>query len=97
MFDHFLEWTDDTLVAQALVFFIAGFDTTSTMECFTAHELAVNPNIQKRLQEEVDQVANKNNGKVTYNDINAMKYLDMVISGICKICQLNIYKLQDCS
>jgi len=62
------------------VFFIAGFDTTSTTECFAAHELAANPDIQKRLQDEVDEVAARNNGKVNYNDINAMKYMDMVVS-----------------
>lgn len=80
-------------MAQALVFFIASFDTSSMTECFTAHELASNPDIMKRLQEEVDEVANKNNGKIFYSDINAMKYMDMVVSGIYNIYQTQHKKL----
>lgn len=84
----FSEWTDETLVAQALVFFVAGFDTTSQVECFTGHQLAIRPDIQKRLQDEVDEVFARSNGEVSFSDINGMKYMDMVISGIWKITKI---------
>lgn len=48
--------------------------------CFTCYELAINPDVQKKLQDEIDEVRAENK-KVTYDIIQKMKYLDMVISG----------------
>lgn len=73
------ELSDDDVTAQALIFFFAGFDTTSTMMSHMAHELAINPEIQKRLQNEVDATFAACKGKITYEGITKMKYLDMVI------------------
>ncbi|XP_043501530.1 cytochrome P450 9e2-like [Polistes fuscatus] len=68
------------IVAQAFIFFLGGFDTVSTAMCFTCHEIGVNPDIQKRLQEEIDDVIEKTNGNPTYDSINNMQYLDAVIN-----------------
>nr|XP_015838493.1 PREDICTED: cytochrome P450 9e2 isoform X3 [Tribolium castaneum] len=75
-----VELTDDLIVAQALLFFFAGFDTVSTGASFLAHELATNPDVQKKLQEEIDMVLEENHGKISYTRIQSMKYLDQVIS-----------------
>lgn len=83
----FSEWTDDEIIAQAVIFFLAGFETSSNLLCFVAHELAVNPHIQKKLQAEVDEVSAKCGGKINYTDLHAMKYMDMVITGM-----LNYYE-----
>ncbi|XP_017776438.1 PREDICTED: cytochrome P450 9e2-like isoform X2 [Nicrophorus vespilloides] len=72
--------TDDDITAQALIFFFAGFDTVATFMVLMAYELAVNPDIQERLQNEIDAVLEENDGKITYESINKMKYLDMVTS-----------------
>lgn len=74
------EITDDDMTAQALIFFFAGFDSGSTVMCFAAHELAVNPDIQDRLREEVDCTLADNNGVLTYESIAKMQYMDMVVS-----------------
>ncbi|GAB0096689.1 Cytochrome P450 [Sergentomyia squamirostris] len=72
---------EDDLTAQCLIFFLAGFDTSSTCMSFTAHELAVNPEVQKKLLEEVDATYEKLEGKpLTYEALQNMPYLDMVIS-----------------
>nr|XP_050850499.1 cytochrome P450 9e2-like [Vespula vulgaris] len=68
------------IVAQAFIFFFGGFDSVSTAMCFTCHEIGVNPDIQKRLQREIDDVIEKTNGNPTYEIINNMEYLDAVIS-----------------
>lgn len=82
LFNIFLaKWEDDDLTAQAVIFLFAGFDTSSTLMCFMYHELALNPDVQKKLQKEIDEVRN-NNKKITYEVIQNMKYLDMVVSGI---------------
>ncbi|KAF5296483.1 hypothetical protein FQR65_LT01472 [Abscondita terminalis] len=72
--------TDDDITAQAMLFFFAGFESVSTLMSFTAYELAVNEDIQKRLQAEVDEALRACNGIITYEALAKMTYLDMVIS-----------------
>lgn len=46
-----------------------------------AYELIRNPDIQKKLQEEIDEVHQRLNGKeLTYEELQKMKYLDQVVS-----------------
>lgn len=74
-------WTDEDLIAQAVLFFIAGFETASSGMCFLLYELAVNPDIQDRLAKEIREHDAKNGGKFDFNSIQSMTYLDMVTSG----------------
>lgn len=75
-------WSDDDLTAQCFLFFLAGFETSATMLCFMAHELCENPDVQTRLYNEIHQVQEQLNGKpLTYDALQAMKYMDMVTSG----------------
>ena len=76
------EWDDDDLAAQVFQFLLAGFDTASTLLCFATHLLATHPDVQTRLQEEIDMTLNKDEGNLTYEAVHGMKYLDMVISGM---------------
>lgn len=47
-----------------------------------AYELALNPDVQRKLQKEVDDVLSKMKfNSVTYDNINDMKYMDMVMLG----------------
>lgn len=66
------------------MFFLAGFDTTSTVLCFLTHELATHPEIQERLQREIDDVCGSIDGTPNYETVVRMKYLDMVVSGKIK-------------
>ncbi|XP_014209184.1 cytochrome P450 9e2-like [Copidosoma floridanum] len=68
------------ITAQAFIFFFGGFDTSSTQMCIIAHELTINPDIQKRLQEEIDQVMGHSGGQPSYEDVNSMPYLDAVFN-----------------
>lgn len=77
---HVLE--DDDLTAQCFVFFLAGFESSAVLSSFTAHEICANPDVQSKLIEEIDGVVSSLNGKkLTYDVIQRMKYLDMVVSG----------------
>lgn len=61
-------------------FFVAGFDTSSSLLAFTAYELVANPNIQLKLYEEIAEVNEQLNGKqITYEMLQKMKYLDQVV------------------
>nr|AVL92860.1 CYP450 [Locusta migratoria] len=68
------------LAAQCVVFFVAGFETSATTMGFALHELAWNPDIQGRLQQEVDRTLESSGGQLTYDGIMSMTYLDQVIS-----------------
>lgn len=49
--------------------------------CFLCHELALNLNIQERLYEEIQETNEGLDGKpVTFEALQKMKYLDMVVS-----------------
>ncbi|XP_047000056.1 cytochrome P450 6k1-like [Schistocerca americana] len=74
------------LAAQAWVFFLAGFETSSTTVSFCLYELSKHPHIQKRLQDEIDAVLKKSNGEVTYEDITSnMPYLEKVIDETLRV------------
>lgn len=78
-------WQDDYLVAQCLLFFLAGFDTTSSTLAFCAYELAVNQDIQDKLRQEIndmDQILNGEN--LTYEKLQGMKYLDQFVTEILR-------------
>uniref|UniRef100_A0A2A4JEN6 unspecific monooxygenase n=1 Tax=Heliothis virescens TaxID=7102 RepID=A0A2A4JEN6_HELVI len=77
-------WKDEDLVAQAFLFFIAGFETVSATMSFLLYELAVNPDIQERLAQEVRDHDDKNGGKFDFNSIQSMKYMDMVVSEVLR-------------
>ena len=69
------------MTAQCLQFFIAGFEGVAVLLSFMSHELAVNPDIQDRLYQEVKEVKEELNGKpLSYEILQKMKYLDMVVS-----------------
>lgn len=72
--------TDDLITAQALVFFIAGFETSSTTLSFLSYLLAVNQDVQSKLREEIDDVLERSEGKINYEELLKMKYLDQVVS-----------------
>jgi hypothetical protein len=78
-----VELNDEDIVAQAVLFFVAGFDTVSTVMCFLGHELALNPEIQKRLQDEIDEIVKDKGSILDYNTLVRLKYMDMVVSGLC--------------
>nr|QFR37028.1 cytochrome P450 6NP1 [Forficula auricularia] len=72
--------TIEECAAQAFVFFLAGFETSSTTMSNALYELAKNPEIQKQTQENIDQVFEKYNGKFTYESMAELGYLDNVIN-----------------
>lgn len=73
--------TIEQMAAQAFAFFATGFETSSTTMSFCLYELAVNQEIQKKVREEVYDVLKKHGGKLTYDAVLDMKYMEMVLDG----------------
>jgi cytochrome P450 family 6 len=71
---------DVKMAAQAVVFFSAGNDTTSITLTFALYELALNQDMQDRLRQELKENCD-DNGDFTYEVLQKMKYLDMVLKG----------------
>ncbi|XP_003486048.3 cytochrome P450 9e2-like [Bombus impatiens] len=74
------QMTIDDITAQAFIFFLAGFDTSSTLMCYMVHELALNPDVQEKLQNEVDRYVEEGNGFISYEALSKMEYMEMVTS-----------------
>ncbi|XP_057804240.1 cytochrome P450 71A6-like [Salvia miltiorrhiza] len=70
---------DDVIKALILDAFSAGTDTTSNALDWTMVELMRNPSAMKRLQNEVREVAARNEGEIGEEDLAKMSYLKAVI------------------
>ncbi|KAK0072517.1 hypothetical protein PV325_011256 [Microctonus aethiopoides] len=73
------EFDGDNLVAQAAIFFTGGFETSSSTLSFSLYELALNPEIQSKLRNEIVEGLEQTNGKITYDLLMNLRYLDMVV------------------
>ncbi|KAI1233712.1 Cytochrome P450 3A1, partial [Lamprotornis superbus] len=71
--------SDEEVLAQALIFVFAGYETTSSTLSYIAYNLATHPDVQQRLQDEVDKHL-PNKASPTYSTITQMEYLDMVVN-----------------
>jgi len=57
--------TEEMLIAQGVIFFVAGFETTgSTLSTF-CRNLAIYPETQERIFDEIQEVLEATDGKIT--------------------------------
>ncbi|XP_067392195.1 thromboxane-A synthase [Emydura macquarii macquarii] len=71
--------SEDEIVAQAFIFLIAGYETTTNALSFATYLLATNPECQETLLREVDEFSEKHDVP-DYQNIRELPYLDMVIA-----------------
>lgn len=77
--------TLEEIAAQVFVFFLAGFETSSTTMTFCLHELSLNQEIQEKARQNVLDALEKHDGKITYESIADMNYLELCVSGKCPL------------
>ncbi|KAH7696147.1 cytochrome P450 3A24-like protein [Aphelenchoides avenae] len=73
------------IIAQSVIFMEAGYDTTGNLLHFALYHVAKLPEIQDKLQAEVDEVIGDSE-EVTYEHIINMPYLMQVINETLRIC-----------
>ncbi|XP_073813633.1 probable cytochrome P450 6a18 [Musca autumnalis] len=67
------------LIAQSFVFFIGGFETSSSTMSFALFELAKNPLVQEKARENVDEILRHHHGVFSHESLNEMVYIRQVV------------------
>ena len=83
---HSKKLTEGEIVAQCIVFLLAGYETTSNTLGLTCYHLASFPEVQDKLQKEIDKVWTEEEQMPSYDTVRDLPYLDMVISETLRLC-----------
>ena len=67
------------IIGQAIVFILAGFETTASTLSSLSYCLAKNPDVLEKLVDEVDRVVETSEGKIDQESIKEMPYLEACI------------------
>lgn len=73
----------EEMSAHSFVFYTASFESSSTTMSFCMYELAKRPDVQRKVHAEIDTVLSQHNGKLTYESIGEMKFMERCIDGEC--------------
>ena len=65
-------------VATAILFFFAGFDTTSTTLSVVVHALVHHPHIQEKLRKDIEDVVGDSD-EITADHLKELKYIENII------------------
>ncbi|KAF4518426.1 hypothetical protein B566_EDAN002079 [Ephemera danica] len=71
--------TENEAMAQAFVFFFAGFETSSLSMAYALFELARRPDLQKTARQHILEVLQRHDNQITYEALQDMTYLDWIL------------------
>ena len=80
--------------AQVVTFLGAGYDTIATTLTWIAYYLALYPDVQNKLQEEIDQHFPLECENVNYETVQEATYLDMVFSEVSRLAYVGQISVQ---
>ena len=79
--------SDEEIVAQSIIFLLAGYETSSNTLSFILYHLALNPDVQDKLRTEIKEAVESNaKRKSLYELAQNMEYLDCVIKESQRLC-----------
>lgn len=73
--------SSDEITAQAHIFLVGGYESSSATMSFCLYEMARNTQAQDKAFKEIVSVLDKFNGDLNYECVSEMKYLDHCIDG----------------
>lgn len=85
--------TEEEVVGNIFTFMAAGYETTATALAYATYVLATHPEVQGKLQAEIDQLPYNNAGdgdhemkkNPDYDVVAQMSYMDMFISEVLRM------------
>uniref|UniRef100_A0A915P923 Cytochrome P450 n=1 Tax=Meloidogyne floridensis TaxID=298350 RepID=A0A915P923_9BILA len=81
--------TIEEMVLNCVLFLQAGFDTTANTLSLIAHNLVFNPQVQKRLFEEIEEICGLEEGEIIeYEQLSKLKYMDAVLKETLRLCPI---------
>ncbi|KAI5646231.1 cytochrome p450 domain-containing protein [Phthorimaea operculella] len=92
-----MELDNELMAAQAFIFFAAGFETSSSATSFTLHQLAYNLDVQKKVQEDIDRVLAEYDGKLCYDAVKEMTYLEWTFLEAMRMFPSSGYLMRRCT
>ena len=72
--------TEDEIIANVIIFFVAGFETTSSFLSFASFVLTTEPDVQEKLYRELKVTFDEKSGFFDYETLSSHAYLDSFIS-----------------
>ena len=79
--------SDEEIVAQSIIFLLAGYETSSNTLSFILYHLALNPDVQDKLRTEIKEAVESNTKrKSLYELAQNIEYLDCVIKESQRLC-----------
>ncbi|KAK0420383.1 hypothetical protein QR680_014649 [Steinernema hermaphroditum] len=81
--------TISEVVSQCLVFLLAGFDTTANSLAYASFCLAKSPEVQRRVQEEIDEFCV--DSEVTYEQLQKLTFMDKVVKEALRLYPLGAF------
>ena len=88
--------TDGEIVAQSVVFLLAGSETIGATLAIAAYHLAHNPEIQDNLLSEIDDAVKSQGDTSTYEFVQSLVYLDKVISEVLPLSSIGFGNIRQC-
>lgn len=71
--------TIEQIAAQSFIFFLAGYETSSSTMTYCMYEFSVNQDIQDKARQSVKDVLKKHNNQLTYDAVADMQYLEQCV------------------
>lgn len=82
----------EEIIPECIAFFFGGIDSFATLFQYMSYELAMHPEIQTRLQEEIDQFQQQLKGApIDYDSVQKLTLMDAVIQGKVSLFTLQIF------
>uniref|UniRef100_A0A914HV24 Cytochrome P450 n=1 Tax=Globodera rostochiensis TaxID=31243 RepID=A0A914HV24_GLORO len=78
--------TSEEIVMQLESFMLAGFDTTANSLSVVSHNLAFHPEVQAKVQEEIDSICIDEDP--TYEQLSQLKYTEAVVKETLRLCPI---------
>lgn len=75
------KFTVNDIIAQSYSFFVAGFETSANTLNFSFYNIAVHPELQEMAREEILEVLQRHDQKLTYESVQEMHIIDKVVLG----------------